>query len=167
MCPNKALLKTYKIFPKLHEFSYMREKYFVYMYLNPFKEYNEPYSFKVLGTEFCTMYEPLYIGKGTGGSGYRQNQHIKNFTSNKEQNQIKIKWFKYIEDEMEKAKKAKLVNRPWNWNEYKKDWVQVIKTFDSAEDLLEFEIKMIREVGTRWDATGPLTNKIKNAKTVI
>lgn len=163
MCPNISLLKSYKFYPKLHEFSYMREKYFVYIYLNPFKEYDRPYTFKVNGEEFCTMYEPIYVGKGTGGRGYRHNQHIKSFTSNKEQNSIKVKWFKYIEDEMKKAKENNNINKPWNWDEYKKGWVIVAKTFNNATDLLKFEVTMIQELGTRWDATGPLTNKIKNS----
>lgn len=162
-CPNGNLLKSYKIYPKLHEFNYMREKFFVYIYLNPFTVYPQPYTVRIQQQEYCMAYEPLYVGKGSGGSGYRQNQHIGSFISAKVQNPIKIKWFKYIETEMQKAERREDTTKPWNWKEYKIDWIQVIRTFNSAESQLQFEVEMIQKIGTRWDSTGPLVNKIKNS----
>lgn len=161
-CPNDSLLKTYKMFPRLHEFSYMRDKYFIYVYLNPFKEYRTSLKFKVQGIQFCSAFEPIYVGKGTNGNGYRHNQHISAFLNNKENNRIKVKIFKEIENEMKKAKELKLVNKPWDWQEYQKGWVFVVRSLNSQEELKRFEMQMINTIGTRWDATGPLVNKIKN-----
>lgn len=162
MCPNQRLLKTYKVYPKLHEFQYLRENFFIYIYMNPFREYDRPYNIKVQGLDFCMAYEPLYVGKGSNGNGYRQNQHIQAFLSDKEQNSIKTKWFKYLDEQMKKAQAMGDHTKPWNWKEYQKDWINVVRTFPTAQDLLKFEVEMIQKIGTKWDGTGPLVNKIKN-----
>lgn len=156
------ILKSFKVLPRLHDFRYTRDNFFIYIYLNPFTEYKKPFSVSVGGEAFCFGYEPLYIGKGSGGSGYRQNQHISEFKTNKAQNPIKNNWFMYLEKKMQEAKINNDISKPWDWKEYQSSWVIIAKSFPSSEDLLSFEVKFIQAVGTKWNGTGPLVNKIRN-----
>ena len=162
MCPNITLLKSYKVYPRKHEFNYIKDKFFIYVYLNPFEEYKYPEKFKVITKEYCFAYQPVYIGKGTG-SGYRQNQHLKAFISGKENNPQKLKVLGEIQDNMAKAAAMGDHTKPWNWEEYQKSYVVVLETFEDPKLLLKFEMSLINSIGTVFDRTGPLANKIKNA----
>ena len=162
MCPNFNLLKTYKIYPRKIDFNYMRDKFFIYVYLNPFKELGKANSYKIKGQEYCFAYEPIYVGKGTG-AGYRHNQHITSFLSGKENNQYKVKILNEIKKGMATSVAKGIHTKPWNWKEYQTGWVIVLETFDSHRSLLEFEMELINSIGTQFDKTGTLSNKIKNA----
>ncbi len=164
MCPNINLLRSYKVYPSKVDFKYQKYQFFIYMYLNPFKEYITPVSYKAGDPkiEYCFAYEPIYLGKGTG-AGYRHNQHLKAYLRDHEGNQFKIQTFKKIQDQMAEAAAKQDTSKPWNWEEYKQSWVKIIQTFDDPRALLKFEMELINQIGTQFDRTGPLANKIKNA----
>jgi len=162
MCPNFNLLKTYKVYPRRIEFNYMKDKFFVYVYLDPFKELSKAKQYKVQKETYCFAYEPIYIGKGTG-AGYRQHQHITSFLSGKEQNAYKIKALERIRKGMAEAAATNDHTKPWNWKEYQKSYVIVLETFIDPKQLLKFEMELINTIGIQHDRTGPLANKIKNA----
>ncbi len=167
MCPNMNLLKTYKVYPSKLDFKYHKHKFFTYVYLDPFEELPKPLEVTApVGSSqpitFCFAYEPIYIGKGTG-AGYRQNQHLKAFQSNKENNRYKVEAFQQIQKQMAEAAATQDNSKPWNWREYKEQYIKILYAFDDPKQLLRFEMTMIKEIGTRWDGTGTLTNKIKNA----
>ncbi len=163
-CPNINLLRSYKVYPSETSFRYQAHKFFIYVYLNPFVEY--PTAMKAKAgmplKEYCFGYEPIYLGKGTG-AGYRHNQHLKAFQSNRENNQWKVKAFQTIQDKMAEAAATQDHTKPWNWKEYQQEYVKILQTFQDPHDLIKFEMQMIKTFGTQWDNTGPLANKIKNA----
>ncbi len=163
-CPNINLLKSYKVYPSKVDFQYQAHKFFIYVYLDPFQEFPTAMIYKA-GTpkkEFCFAYQPIYIGKGTG-AGYRQNQHLKAFQNKRENNKYKVEAFQKIQEGMANAAAIGDHSKPWNWDEYKKSYIKILETFDSPEELLRFETELIKEIGTQWDNTGPLSNKIRNA----
>jgi hypothetical protein len=140
----------------------MKDLFFLYVYLDPFKEFEKPLEVKI-GTEtFCFAYEPFYVGKGTG-AGYRHNQHISAFTNQRENNQFKVTKFKEISDNMATAAAKKLNDKPWNFKEFQNNYVVILKTFEDPKALLRFEMDLINKLGTVQDRSGTLTNKIKNA----
>jgi len=162
MCPNITLLKTYKVYPRKLDFNYLKDQFFVYVYLNPFEEYNRAKSFKISGKEYCFGYEPIYIGKGTG-AGYRQNQHLTTFLKGRENNRFKNNTLERISKNMANAAAKQDISKPWNWKEYQEGYVIVLETFPDPKQLLKFEMEIINSIGTQFDKTGPLANKIKNA----
>ena len=162
--PN--ILKLYKVFPKIENFNYLRYQYYIYVYLNPFKEYKKPklVNFKTdKNYEFIFAYEPIYIGKASTGTGYRHNQHIQKFQSNQEHNQLKVKKFKELESGFEKAKKENSIYLPHNWKEYQSNWIVILQEFNNPKDLLNFEVTFIKTLGTEYTKKGPLVNKIENS----
>ena len=162
MCPNFNLLKTYKVYPRKIDFNYIKDKFFIYIYINPFKELNKARTYNIGKHEYCFAYEPIYVGKGTG-AGYRQHQHITSFLSGKENNQFKVKTLESIKKGMANSVAKGIHTMPWNWKEYQTGWVIVLETFESHRELLKFEMELINSIGTQFDRTGPLANKIKNA----
>ena len=162
MCPNLNLLRSYKVYPRKFNFDYIKDRFYIYVYLNPFKELNKPLEVNALGKTFCFAYEPIYVGKATG-SGYRQNQHLSTFRSNKENNQMKVKRLSEIQKQMAEAVARQDKSKPWNWDEYSNQYIIILETFPNAVSLLKFEVELIKNIGTVYDNTGPLTNKIKNA----
>ncbi len=162
MCPGINLLRTYKVYPRKVDFNYMTDKFFIYVYLNPFTPLQRPLEITVGQQQYCFAYLPIYIGKGTG-AGYRQNQHLAAYRNNRENNVFKVAAFKHIEEEMAKAAATQNHSMPWNWKEYQQHYVVVLETFEDPKSLLEFEMELINSIGTVPDKTGPLTNKIKNA----
>jgi len=162
MCPNFNLLKSYRVYPRKIDFNYMRDAFFMYIYLNPFRELKKAKTFSIKGTNYCFAYQPIYIGKGTG-AGYRQHQHITSFLSGKENNQYKVTELNSIKKGMADAAAKGDHTKPWNWKEYQDGWVIILKTFTTHQELLKFEMESINTIGTVFDKTGPLTNKIKNA----
>ncbi len=163
-CPNINLLRSYKVYPSKVDFQYQSYKFFVYVYLDPFVEYPTPVKVKA-GTppvEYCFAYAPIYLGKGTG-AGYRHHQHLKAFLNGRENNPEKVKTFRKVQDGMAEAVAIGDHTKPWNWKEYKDSYIKVLETFNDPVELLKFEIQMINSLGTTWDKTGTLSNKIKNA----
>ena len=161
MCPDLRVLKSFKIFPRMTHFDYTSNRYFVYVYLNPFIELQKGLRYAVNNKEYCFGYKPLYVGKGTG-AGYRHNQHIKSWLNKTEKNIYKLKWFGYLEKEMALAKIKKNHDLPWDWNEYRNNFVVVLETFNSPQELLNFEVGLIQTIGTIKNSTGPLVNIISN-----
>lgn len=162
MCPNIKLLKSYKIYPRQLSFNYMVDKFFIYVYLNPFAEYDKPKSYRINNKEYCFAYEPIYIGKGTG-AGYRHNQHISSFIKGSEQNSYKVAAFKKLQSDMADATAKQERDKPWNWKEYQADFVIILETFQDPKKLLKFEMDCINKMGTVKNKKGPLVNKINNA----
>jgi len=157
--PDINLFYSYKIYPRELRFEYQKHRYYIYIYLNPFKEYITDNKLGVLDNPNIFFgYEPIYIGKGTTGHGYRFNQHIANYLSGKEKNQIKKEKFKEIEDLMKKN----LPGKPKNWNDYKQNYVLIYKTFPNEKELLYNEMLLINSIGTLYtpNKKGPLVNKI-------
>ena len=163
MCPSINLLKTYKVYPSVLNLSYSKDKFFIYVYLDPFHEFQKPFSVKVQGTEYCFAYEPFYIGKGTNASGYRQNQHISAFLKDKETNRLKIEKFQEVKEHMVQSAAQHDISKPWNWKEFQENYIKILKTFDNPTDLLKFEMEIIQKIGTVYQHKGPLVNKITNA----
>jgi len=162
MCPNFALLRTYKVYPRKIDFNYVKDRFFIYVYLDPFKELTKPLVARAGGKEWCFAYEPIYVGKGTG-SGYRQHQHLQSFKNDKENNQFKKTKFQEIQKNMANAVAKNDREKPWNWDEYKVSYIIVLEVFPDARQLLNFEVELIKNIGTKVDNSGPLTNKIRNA----
>jgi len=162
MCPNIRLLRTYKVYPRQIDFNYLKDKFFIYIYLDPFQEFKRPKQYKILDKEYCFAFQPIYIGKGTG-AGYRQNQHIKTFLSGRENNKLKVESFNLISDKMADAAAKGDHTKPWNWKEYQEGYVIILETFQDPKQLLKYEVELIQGIGTLFDKTGPLVNKIKNA----
>jgi len=154
------LFYSYKAFPREFRFNYLKHRYFLYVYLDPFKCYLDN---KELGyienPDYFFGYEPFYIGKGTNGHGYRMNQHISIFQKNQETNIIKRKKFEEIETKM---KSNKYPDKPKNWTEYKNNYIIILNTFNSEKELQDAEIILINKIGTIYQQNGPLVNKITN-----
>ncbi len=162
MCPNINLLRTYKVYPRVHQFNYMKDLFFIYVYLDPFRPLERPLSVKIDNEEFCFAYTPFYIGKGTG-TGYRHNQHMVAFEKGTERNIFKIQEFQKLKDNMAKAVAMRKKEVPWNIKEFKERYVVILKTFEDPKELLKYEMQLINKIGTLFDHTGPLANRIKNA----
>jgi len=162
MCPNIHLLKTYKVYPRKIDFNYMRDNFFIYIYLDPFQEQVRPLSYNINSKEYCFAYMPIYVGKGTG-AGYRHNQHLTSFIKGNESNPYKVQTLKLIHEKMADAAAKQDHTKPWNWDEYQKSFIIILETFEDSAQLLKFEVNLIQGIGTLFDNTGPLTNKIKNA----
>jgi hypothetical protein len=146
------------------DFQYQSYKFFIYVYLDPFQEFPTAYKVKAGNplVEYCFAFAPIYLGKGTG-AGYRQNQHLKAFLNKKENNPEKIKAFQKIQDGMADAVAIGDHTVPWNWDEYKSGYIKILEVFQDPKELIDFEMQMIKGLGTQWDNTGYLSNKIKNA----
>jgi len=162
MCPNINLLRSYKVYPRKTNFNYNADKFFIYVYLDPFRELEKPIVVKANNKEYCFAYEPFYLGKGTG-AGYRHNQHISAFKKNNENNPFKVATLKRIEEEMVLAAAKHQENKPWTWTEFQQHYVVILETFQDPKELLKFEMTVINQLGTQQDKKGPLANKIKNA----
>lgn len=162
MCPNIHLLKTYKVFPRKLNFNYVTDAFFIYIYLNPFVEFQTPKSYKIGNREFCFAYEPIYVGKGTG-AGYRHNQHLSTFIRGNENNSFKVQVFSELQNNLADAASKQERDKPWNFDEYQKQYVVILETFQDPRALLDFEMKLINNIGTLKDQKGPLANKIVNA----
>ncbi len=161
-CPSERLLKSFKVYPRRVDFNYKLDKFFIYMYLDPFQELKKAKTFKAGGTEYCFAYQPIYLGKGTG-AGYRQNQHLQAFLKGRENNTYKVKAMEKIRDGIAKAVAEGDTSKPYNWKEYQEGWIIVLETFNSPKELLKFEMELIKSIGVQKDKSGPLANKITNA----
>jgi len=111
----------------------MNNKYYVYCLMDPTKPGNYSYD----GLDFCFLYEPFYIGKG---SGNRLNRHSHRDSITKESNLLK------------KNKILKIINS-------KKELIK-IKIFDNLieSDALKKEEFLINKLGRRDIKSGILCN---------
>jgi len=162
--PDKILFYSYKMYPREVQFQYQKHRYFIYVYLDPFKEYIKDNQLGYIKDPNVFFgYEPFYIGKGVNGHGYRFNQHLSSYLSGKEKNQYKINKFKEIE---EKMKSNKYPDKPRNWNDFKNTCILIYKTFSNEQELLENEMLLINKIGiigtSDMKYKGPLTNKINS-----
>jgi len=166
LCPNKDTLQLYKIFPKIDDFNYMKYQFYIYIYINPFKPLQKPVTISTLkNKEHCLAFEPLYVGKASRGFGYRHNQHISSFIKGSENNILKVKAFKELENKMKLSKSLNTSSMPHDWKEYQMNWVTIIEEFDNKDDLLKYEVDLIKQLGTQYTKTGKLNtlvNKIEN-----
>ena len=165
---NYPYLSFQKVSPKINYFDSKQHTFYLYCYLDPFNENQNEYQLSN-GDKIAFGFEPLYIGKASSNHGYRHNQHIAEFlkgmdseekNSNHVQyltttNLIKMKKFKELETNMKKNKDP---NKPNDWTEYQKNWIIVLKSFDSAKEVIEAEKIYIRDIGTLKLNSGPLTN---------
>jgi hypothetical protein len=140
----------------------MVDRFFIYIYLDPFQELVRAKQYSIENKEYCFAYMPIYVGKGTG-SGYRQNQHLTAFIAGRENNPYKKEAFTNIHKKMADAAAKGDQSKPWNWKEYQNSYIVILETFNDPKRLLKFEVELIQGIGTIFDKTGPLTNKIKNA----
>ena len=153
-----------KVRPRINHFDYTKYNFYVYVYLNPFKEIQLKYKMPGQYVEFA--YEPIYVGKATG-AGFRHNQHIAEYLKNGlEQkgtttihNETKKKAFKELEQNM-KTIGASNAKYPRNWEEYQRDWVIIIKAFSTQQESIRYEGTIIKTIGTIRRATGPLVNAL-------
>jgi len=161
------VLKLYKFYPKIENFTYLRYQFYIYVYLDPFTELKKPKGIKVHTSkkdyEFMYIYEPFYVGKASTGMGYRHHQHIQKYQIGQEGNKLKVEKFKELERNFERARKENLYHLPQNWDEYKQNWIAIVQDFSNSKDLLEFEVSLIKKIGTKYKHQGPLVNKIENA----
>ncbi len=162
MCPNINLLRTYKVYPRKLDFNYNADNFFIYVYLDPFQEFDKPVIYKADNKEYCFAYAPIYLGKGTG-AGYRQHQHLAAFKAQRETNIYKKEVFSRIQNQMADAAALNDHTKPWNWKEYQDRYIVVLRTFQEPKLLLKFEMELINHIGTMHSKKGTLANKIQNA----
>jgi len=160
-------LKYDKVSPRVARFDYRKHKYAIYIYLDPFHSGEYEYKFKCYGKPQTvkSAYLPVYVGKLENSLQYRMNHHINNFARNIEdsQNQFKKKFFQELERQIEQNKQSGNPDNlmPKSLDEYKNNWIIIIKTFDNPKDLREYERELIKAIGTQYDGSGPLVNKKK------
>jgi len=161
--------KFEKVKPRVPYFDYKKHHMYVYVYLNPFEEKYQKYNIQGNIIEFA--YTPIYIGKGTSNtpnnSGYRLNAHIAEYLKNGQEtdgyrtihNETKRLKFKELENNMRKYGHGN-VDLPKNWEEYKKQWIIVLKVFNNQAQLQRGEADLIKGIGTIRKGTGPLVNAL-------
>jgi len=153
-----------KMRPRINHFDYKKYKYYIYIYLNPFKPVQLKYKLPGEYVEFA--YEPIYVGKATN-AGFRHNQHIAEYLKTgleKEgvrtiHNEVKKLAFKKLENDM-RIHGSSNVNFPRTWEEYQKQWIMIHKVFDNGFDLARYEARLIKTIGTVRKQTGPLVNAL-------
>lgn len=170
---NQPISKYEKVRPRLNHFRYKDVSFYIYVYLNPFKQERKIYHLPN-GEYIEFAYEPVYIGKGTNShtddkfrSGYRMNQHIAEYLKNGSEvidgkqihNEFKRRAFKNIEDNMRKYGHGD-IDMPRNWDEYKKSWVIILNDYPTAMALEAAERNYIKGIGTQRRGTGPLVNAL-------
>lgn len=104
--------------------------YYVYVYCNQLKSGIFTFS------DFILIYEPFYIGKGHGD---RYKSHLKEAKKSIKRSHKLNKIRKILKNEYEPI-------------------ILFLKLNLSEQDALMFEEKYIKEIGTKYDGTGPLTN---------
>ena len=69
---------------------------------------------------------------------------------------------------MSEAAKNGVFDKPHNWKEYQMNWVIILETFQDPKDLLNFEVTLIKNIGTVYSKKnkGPLVNKIENTNII-
>jgi len=155
-------LDMYKVLPRIPYHDYTKHNFYIYCYIDPFTKKYQKYN--IAGEEFNFAYRPIYIGKASN-KGFRHAQHIPEFIkSGKEQegnvkiyNALKRKTFQELENNMKINNNYEL---PKDWEEYKKNWIIILKVCNSQEELIQTEKDFIKGIGTIKKRTGPLVNAI-------
>jgi len=154
-------MKFQKIHPRIDIHNYKEQKFYLYCYLDPFNDTILKYI--INNQRYVFGYRPLYVGKATG-AGYRHNQHLVEFAKSNMDIDDNLKtfpnmWKKQIFADLEKKM---LMNKnpdlPSNWNEYKDNWIIIMDTANSSEELIEKEKEIINKIGTLRKRTGYLVN---------
>lgn len=110
--------------------------YYNYIYLDPRK----PGRFEYPNLNFCLLYEPFYAGKGFDK---RYKYHIKESKRKKESyNKLKTRKIK------------KILELNYNLEEY----IQLLNFTNNEKEALDYEIKLIKEIGRLDLKEGTLTN---------
>jgi len=158
--PELFMFNSYKMYPRELKYDYLKHRYYIYIYLDPFNSYLDH---DMLGyidkPDILFGFEPWYVGKGTTGHGYRLNQHIKKYLSKQETNKLKLEKFKEIEKKMQSNKYP---DKPKNWKEYQDNWIMVYHNFSTERELMDMEQLIINKIGTKYNNKGTLVNKITN-----
>lgn len=167
-------LKFNKMLPRLDKHYSGATENYLYFYLNPFKpaSYVDEYHYKIPPEYFGASsiyfgYEPIYVGKGISSTGHRMNQHIADFISGNEVDNLGFK-----QKNLQKSNKLREISSqfgkpsddpywimPVDWSKYKNDWVILAFNFDSREKLELAEKILIGSIGSiNGIKRGPLTN---------
>ena len=160
-------MKFHKVEPRLNNYDYRTHKYAIYVYLDPFVVWDKKVAFECCGKKqkFHFYYLPIYVGKLESPIVYRQNHHLHFFRRGIKdvQNQYKEEYLREIERKMEEERESLTPDplMPKSWDDYKKGWIIILKTFSDKESLREFEKKLIQAIGVRRDNSGPLVNIVK------
>lgn len=167
-------LQFSKMLPRVNNHYSGATSNYIYIYLNPFKpaQTTEDFHYKVPPGVFGSKdlyfgYEPIYVGKGISSTGHRLNQHVADFLNLDEdiignvkvKNVQKMEKLKEISSHFGKAFPDSQIILPTNWNEYKKEWIQVYLTFPDRISLEVGEKILINTIGSiSGIRRGPLTN---------
>jgi len=155
-----------KVVPRLNNYDYRTHNYALYVYLDPFVEWKK--SYRVGKNNVFFYYMPIYVGKLESPLAYRMNQHWNLFKKGQQdsKNPYKKEYFQEIMKKMdhEREQPAPDPYMPKNWEDYKKGWIIIQKTFKNREDLRKYESQMISAIGIRRDNTGPLVNVRREKK---
>ena len=163
----REYMKFEKVSPRETHYDYKRHKYAIYVYLDPFIVWNKKIEVDCCGKKerLHFYYLPIYVGKLESPIAYRQNHHLHYFQRGIKdvQNPFKLNYFREIERKMEENRESASPDplMPRNWDEYKKGWVIIVKTFDDRDSLRAYEKALIKSIGVLRDNSGPLTNIIK------
>ena len=109
----------------------IKNKYYIYIYLDPRKP--GKYSYE----DYCFLYEPFYVGKGSGDRMFRHLKEDENNTENT---------YKY--------RKIRNITKSFS----SEPIVMKIKENLTEVDAYDFEKKLIFEIGRGCIKKGPLTN---------
>jgi len=153
-----------KVSPRINYHNYKIHNFYIYVYLDPFQQ--QYYKYRINGEIIEFAYRPVYIGKATN-QGFRHNQHIAEYLKNGQEsdrgktihNQIKKEYFKKIETNMIKLGNSN-PNYPRNWKEYQANWIIIMKSFQTQQQLQRAEADLIKGIGTIRKGTGPLVNAL-------
>jgi len=161
------ILYTYKVYPRIDSFSYLKHSFYIYCYLDPGVCYLDNKKILQVETSFKTFYfgyEPFYIGKGVNRVGYRFNHHVNEYIAKRPDSNV-LKHKKLEEIEKNFNKKDYPIS---SWQEYKKNFIILLINFDNEKDLLRCEFELINNIGTVYhqgNEKGPLVNQILKYKT--
>jgi hypothetical protein len=160
--PNQMrFLSFQKVYPRENYHDIQQHNFYIYCYLNPFVTVDK--KIIIEGEVFHFAYEPVYIGKASTRHGYRHNQHIAEFLHGVDSqepgniigNDIKKQTFFFIDKQLKENNDP---NLPSSWEEYQKQWIIILKKYDTPEKLIAAEKEFIKSIGTIGKHTGPLTN---------
>ena len=134
-------LKYDKVKPRVFRYNYLKHKYAVYMYLDPFESGHFKYEFKCCGVPQVveSAYKPVYVGKLESPMQYRMNQHLNNFVRDfqESKNQYKRKFFDDLVLNIQRNRDSGAPDTlmPQDLDEYKKHWIIILKSFDSPQEV--------------------------------
>lgn len=113
-------------------------KYYVYIYFDPRKRVEKNYCL-----DYSFVYEPFYVGKGSGSRAFAHLKQAYNFKD------FKIRCNKEKCDLIRQIKTATSLDPK----------IEIIKYFDTQEQAYDYEKKLIQSIGRKHLEEGPLLNK--------